>query len=218
MSAFVDGLPFELSSSGATLWLDAEVAMDRVGVLAAVIDIVAGRLAVGALTPRWAATRDLVIAFSSNVPDGPLEVSGQVRDLGRGRVLTYLVVASNNEIVASAEVGLVVQAGVVPALHSQQRSPRNLSVADEWLPVSGPLTVDERHIHAGGIAEGGLLAMYAARSSGLSRLPRTTALRFLTPGRIGRIDATATDSGGCRVELSQTSPEGVGTVMSAWFV
>ena len=220
MSAFVDDLPFELGSSGATLWLDAEVGVDRVGVLAAVIDIVAGRLAVTECSPGWAATRDLVIGFPSEVPDGPLAVTGQLRDVGRGRILTYLTVESETRVVAAAEVGLVVQTGVVPPIQPQPRSPRTTSFADEWLPMSGPLTVDERHIHVGGLVEGGLLAMYAARRSGLpgGRWPQTAALRFLMPGRLGRVDAAMSESGGCRVELSQTSPQGAGTLMTAWFV
>lgn len=222
MSAFVDGLPFDLGTSGATLWLDSEVGMDRIGVLAAVIDIVAGRLAVGALAPQWAATRDLLIAFRSELPDGPLKVSGHVRDVGRGRILTSLAVESENQTVASGEVGLVAQPHAVPSVRSQSRSPWETSIADEWLPSAGPLLVDERHIHAGGLAEGGLLAMYAARCSGFpeGRWPQTTAMRFLTPGRIGRVDATATtsESEGHRVELTQERPQGVDVVMSAWFV
>lgn len=220
MSAFADSLPWvhwPADAGPPVVRLDGEAGIDRMGLLLAAVDVVCGVVVARQLAPAWAATADMIMHVPEKLPAGPLAIHTSVRVAGQ-RHLVDVSVRRGATIVAVGEVCLVRRPTEVPP-HRQPNPAGTLagSVVRRWVPDAGPLHANGDAVHDGGLVEGGLLAMFAARLAGtVSTRPTVVGLRFLRPASPGLVQGRVTTTDRIVVELEQWTDEGHRAVVSAW--
>lgn len=118
----------ERDAGGATASLEIVPEMldgtgrPRVGVLATLVDVVAGETAIRAVAPSWIATSDLSVSVAALPPSGSIEVRPRVIRRGRQTVVLEAIFRERH---SRAEIGLATLGfAVLPARGEIQTSPR----------------------------------------------------------------------------------------------